>query len=112
MSEEQLSLSDYLYSLERFERDLYRYQIETGDLFGRKDKTFLQRRNECFKQIVANYGNVDALRAENERLREAAKGLITALPEIAFELGIGWTNLGTIKRRREEMIQALNEVKE
>ena len=52
----------------------------------------------------------DALRAENEKLKTAAKGLIEALPEIAFELGIGWTNLGTIKRRRKEMIQALKEV--
>ena len=36
--------------------------------------------------------------------------LIMIIPEIAFELGIGWTSLGTIKRRREEMIQAINEV--
>lgn len=104
MSEEQLSLSDYLYSLERFERDLYRYQIETGDLFGRKDKTFLQRRNECFKQIVANYGNIDALRAENERLKEALqkiKNWCCVDPD------------GGVETTISEMVeQALKEVKE
>lgn len=59
--------------------------------------------------------DTEKLRAENERLKEAAKGLICSLPDSEIDMCSdvwGWTNIGVLKHWRDKLQQALNEVEE